>query len=151
MFWKIKVLRLFYDDGTRNTHLKHIGDTLRDSYISLLNKCNGDLYNIPNNNFCPNLILQSSRISPEVSVAYDYQKVDKEYLLSLYYNSDFNELSIKYKKDLYFFNEFEKYIDNFFTNFESFRNGNDSFKKLLNFSQGYLFSYTVDYNNQTDT
>ena len=131
---------------THNKFSKFIDLNTLDSYVSLLSKCNSDLYNIANSNFYPDLILQNSRISPEISVAYDYEKVDKEYLLSLYYNSYLNELSIKYAKDLYFFNEFEKYIDSFFNNFKNFRSGNDSFKKLLNFSQGYRFSYTVDYN-----
>ena len=39
---------------TDNKFSKFIDLNTLDSYISLLNKCNGDLYNIANNNFCPN-------------------------------------------------------------------------------------------------
>ena len=137
---KIYTYNFYYKDtDSFNVKLtKFINLRVSDSYRSLLNKCNNSMYSIGNNAFYSDPTLNNCEINSSISVSYDCQNVDSTYTLLIYYNSNLNELGIRYKKNLLFFNDFERYIDIFLNGFKQFKANKANFYQLLASSQDYL-------------
>jgi len=126
---------------------KFVSIKLTDSYSTLLDKCNNKLYNIINNDFYNGTMSADKNIRTGIIISYDYEYYEEGYLLFITYNSKDSNLTIRYRKSLYFFSDFKYYLNHFLNKFDKFSSGKVTFKELLDLPQNYLVEYIVNWNN----
>jgi len=129
---------------------KFIEVELLDSAECLLNKCNNNLYNITNNIFYYGTALNDYSIKPDVLLSYNGGLANDDYLIAIYYDDLNNELNIRYRKDLCFFEEIQCHFNNFLKNYKKFLKAEINFKNLLNLSSEYNNRILAEWGNNND-
>jgi amino acid adenylation domain-containing protein len=128
---------------------KFVDISLRDSFYSISEKLNNQLYNVYKNEFYCGEVELSREDTPKALIAFynDKASIKVSYsLMSLSYIQQDNELVLKYDSNIYFFNDANEYIEKFFKRYPEFCSGKIDFEQLLKLSDNCAKKYLKDWN-----